>query len=123
MAQTFNLVGNENTLTFKIGGLTLEFQPSDSNSEKLSEKAKELEEKSSTLTDKGNEWENRKALKGLLDDFFLTMFDESAPLEIYRAVGEDTISYLRVFLQIANALKEVKEKQENDEIFKKYLAE
>ncbi|HFU3713956.1 TPA: hypothetical protein ACGPDC_001306 [Streptococcus suis] len=122
MANTFNLLGNDDSITFNIGDFTLTFTQTDAKSKAVSEKAVELKDKADTIKE-GDEWENRESIKGLLDDFFSTMFDADAPVKIYQAAGENTWSYLKVFLQIAEAIMETKKKQENDETFKKYLAE
>ncbi|HEM4630554.1 TPA: hypothetical protein U1Z87_001466 [Streptococcus suis] len=122
MANTFNLLGNDDSITFNIGDFTLTFVPTDAKSKAVSEKAVELKDKADTIKE-GNEWENRESIKGLLDDFFSTMFDADAPGKIYQAAGENTWNYLKVFLQMAEVIMETKKKQENDETFKKYLAE
>ena len=51
------------------------------------------------------------------------MFGEEAPQKIYQSAGENTISYLKIFLQISQAIETEQEKKANDENFKKYLAE
>ncbi|HFI2472224.1 TPA: hypothetical protein ACGO11_000555 [Streptococcus suis] len=122
MANTFNLIGNADLITFNLGSHSLEFNPTDKKSQELAEKADELKAKAENLED-GNEWEVRKQIKVLLDDFFSVMFDAEAPSKIYEASGENTWNYLKVFLQISNAVLETKKRQENDETFKKYLAE
>ncbi|HEL9638198.1 TPA: hypothetical protein U0K45_000651 [Streptococcus suis] len=122
MANTFNLLGNDDSITFNLGDFTLTFTPTDAKSKAVSEKAVELKDKADTIKE-GNEWENRESIKGLLDDFFSTMFDADAPGKIYQAAGENTWNYLKVSLQMAEAIMETKKKQENDETFKKYLAE
>lgn len=122
MAQIINLTGNEEVIDFKLGNLSLVFNATDAKSEALSKKAEELKEKADKLEGE-DEWKNRKVIKELLDDFFAVMFDKDTPLAIYQACGENTWTYLKVFLQISDGLVEVKKKQENDEIFKKYLAE
>lgn len=122
MANTFNLLGNDDSITFNIGDFTLTFTQTDAKSKAVSEKAVELKDKADTIKE-GDEWENRESIKSLLDDFFSTMFDADAPGKIYQATGENTWSYLKVFLQMAEAIMETKKKQENDETFKKYLAE
>lgn len=122
MANVFNLNSNDDVIVFNLGGLTLEFHPTDEKSKELSDKALELKEKAESVTE-GDEWENRRTIKELLDDFFGVMFDASTPEKIYDAAGKNTWSYLKVFLQIADAVMATKQKQENDETFKKYLAE
>ncbi|HEM6509305.1 TPA: hypothetical protein U2E14_000926 [Streptococcus suis] len=122
MANTFNLLGNDESIIFNIGELSLKFVPTDAKSQEVSEKTIELQTKADNIKE-GDEWENRESIKGLLDDFFSTMFDADAPGKIYQAAGENTWSYLKVFLQMAEAIMETKKRQENDETFKKYLAE
>ncbi|MGT2969121.1 hypothetical protein [Streptococcus azizii] len=122
MANTFNLLGHDDSITFNLGDFTLKFIPTDAKSKEVSEKALELKEKANTIKE-GNEWENRESIKALLDDFFSVMFDAEAPGKIYQVAGENTWNYLKVFLQIAEAIMKTKKKQENDETFKKYLAE
>ena len=51
------------------------------------------------------------------------MFDADAPQKIYESAGENTISYLKIFLQISGAVQDEQEAKLNDETFKKYLAE
>ncbi|GGE26273.1 hypothetical protein [Streptococcus himalayensis] len=122
MANIFNLNGNDDVMIFNLGDLRLEFQPTDEKSKELSDKALELKEKADNVTE-GDEWENRRTIKELLDDFFGVMFDTDVTEKIYDAAGKNTWSYLKIFLQIADAVIDVKRKQENDETFKKYLAE
>lgn len=122
MSNVFNLNGNDDVIIFNLGDLSLKFQPTDDKSKELSEKALELKDKAENITD-GDEWENRRAIKELLDDFFSVMFDADTPNKIYDAAGKNTWSYLKVFLQISDAIIVTKQKQENDETFKKYLAE
>lgn len=122
MANTFNLLGNDESIIFNIGELSLKFVPTDAKSQEVSEKAINLQTKADNIKE-GDEWENRKNIKELLDDFFSTMFDADTPAKIYQEASENTWAYLKVFLQISEAIVETKKKQENDETFKKYLAE
>ena len=89
----------------------------------LEKKSAELKTKAEQIDESGTEWELRKELKDLLDEFFTAAFDDEAPQKLYDACGQNTISYLKLFLQIADALREVNEERQNDEAFKKYLAE
>lgn len=122
MANTFNLNTNDNLITFNLGDFSLDFNPSDEKSKAIFDKANEVKVAAEKLTD-GDEWENRKAIKELLDDFLATFFDNDAPEKVYTAAGQNTWNYLKVFFQISEAILEVRQKQENDETFKKYLAE
>lgn len=122
MAKIYNLVGDDEIITFNIGDLSLDVSLSDAKSEILVEKAKELKEKGQHIND-DNEWQARKEVKELLDDFFTAMFDADAPQKIYKSAGENTISYLKIFLQISGAVQDEQEAKLNDETFKKYLAE
>lgn len=122
MANTFNLNTNDSLITFNLGDFSLEFNPSDDKSKAIFDKANEVKLAAENLTE-GDEWENRKSIKELLDDFLATFFDSEAPEKVYNAAGQNTWNYLKVFLQISEAILEVRKKQENDETFKKYLAE
>lgn len=123
MAHTYNFGNIKDVTTFNIGDLTLEFAPSDAKSESLANKAIELKEKADQFDKSGTEWEQRKELKSLMDEFFEMMFDEDTPEKLYDACGQNTITYLKLFLMMAEAVQEVNEKKQNDETFKKYLAE
>ncbi|HEQ2107294.1 TPA: hypothetical protein VKH48_001221 [Streptococcus pyogenes] len=123
MAHTYNFGNIKDVTTFNIGDLTLEFAPSDAKSESLAEKAVELKEKADRFDKSGTEWEQRKELKSLMDEFFTMMFDEDTPQKLYEVCGQNTITYLKLFLMMAEAVQEVNEKKQNDETFKKYLAE
>ena len=70
-----------------------------------------------------NDKEGRKALKPMVDEFFVAMFDEDAPQKIYEVAGENTWNYLNVFLQVSATIQKEWKKKLNDENFKKYLAE
>lgn len=122
MSKIYNLVGSDEAITFNIGDYSLEFHSSDEKSKAVSDKAIELKEKAENISNE-NEWEARKEIKNLLDEFFAVMFDEEAPQKIYQSAGENTISYLKIFLQISQAIETEQEKKANDENFKKYLAE
>lgn len=123
MARTYNFGDLKDVTTFNIGDVTLEFKATDEKSEMLEKKSAELKAKAEQIDESGTEWELRKELKDLLDEFFTAAFDGEAPQKLYDACGQNTISYLRLFLQIADALREVNEERQNDEAFKKYLAE
>ena len=120
MARTYNFGNLKDVTTFNIGDVTLEFQPTDEKSEMLEKKSAELKTKAEQIDESGTEWELRKELKDFLDEFFTAAFDADTPQKLY---GQNTISYLKLFLQIADALREVNEERQNDEAFKKYLAE
>ena len=124
MARTYNFDGNQDTITFNIGSVSLDFNPTDEKSKAMVENAEQLKKKSEAI-DKGDgdEWQLRREIKELLDESFTLIFDDTAPQQLYKASGENTISYLRLFLQIAEAIKETNEEKQNDETFKKYLAE
>lgn len=123
MARTYNFGDLKDVTTFNIGDVTLEFKATDEKSEMLEKKSAELKAKAEQIDESGTEWELRKELKDLLDEFFTATFDGEAPQKLYDACGQNTISYLKLFLQIADALREVNEERQNDEAFKKYLAE
>ena len=123
MARTYNFGNLKDVTTFNIGDVTLEFKATDEKSEMLEKKSAELKAKAEQIDESGTEWELRKELKDLLDEFFTAAFDGEAPQKLYDACGQNTISYLKLFLQIADALREVNEERQNDEAFKKYLAE
>ena len=123
MARTYNFGDLKDVTTVNIGDVTLEFKATDEKSEMLEKKSAELKAKAEQIDESGTEWELRKELKDLLDEFFTAAFDGEAPQKLYDACGQNTISYLKLFLQIADALREVNEERQNDEAFKKYLAE
>lgn len=124
MARTYNFDGNQDTITFNIGSVSLDFNPTDEKSKAMVENAEQLKKKSEAIDkEDGDEWQLRREIKELLDESFTLIFDGTAPQKLYKASGENTISYLRLFLQIAEAIKETNEEKQNDETFKKYLAE
>ena len=123
MARTYNFGDLKDVTTFNIGDVTIEFKATDEKSEMLEKKSAELKAKAEQIDESGTEWELRKELKDLLDEFFTAAFDADTPQKLYDACGQNTISYLKLFLQIADALREVNEERQNDEAFKKYLAE
>ena len=123
MARTYNFGDLKDVTTFNIGDVTLGFKATDEKSEMLDKKSAELKAKAEQIDESGTEWELRKELKDLLDEFFTAAFDADTPQKLYDACGQNTISYLKLFLQIADALREVNEERQNDEAFKKYLAE
>lgn len=122
MANIYNLTGNDSVITFNIGDITLEYTPSDKKEKALSEKAAEVEKKAQNLKE-GDEWENRALIKALIDECFSVVFDQDVTQKIYQQAGENTFMYLKIFFQVAEAIKEVNEKSADDEVFKKYLAE
>ena len=79
MAHTYNFGNIKDVTVFNIGDLTLEFAPSDAKSESLVKKAIELKEKADQSDKSGTEWEQRKELKSLMDEFFDMIFDEYTP--------------------------------------------
>lgn len=123
MSKIYNLTGADEAVTFNIGDLTLSFNPSDEKSKAISKKAQELKNKAATISEDSDEWAIREEIKGLLDDFLATLFDDEAPNNIYDVVGRNTWSYLKVFLQIAEVIQQEQQEKLNDENFKKYLAE
>ena len=124
MSNIINLAGNDNRVTFNFGEFSLDFNPTDEKSEAISNKASDLKTKADQIKEDGeNVWETRKTIKGLLDEFFGIMFDGDAPVKIFEACGQNTLSYLKVFMQIAETIQKEQQKQLNDENFKKYLAE
>lgn len=124
MARTYNFDGNQDAITFNIGSVSLDFNPTDEKSKAIAENAERLIKKSETIDKKdGDEWQLRREVKELLDESLAFIFDEAVPQKLYKASGENTISYLRLFLKIAEAIKETNEEKQNDETFKKYLAE
>lgn len=123
MSKIYNLTGADEAVTFNIGDLTLSFNPSDGKSKAISKKAQELKDKAATISEDSDEWAIREEIKGLLDDFLATLFDDEAPNNIYDVVGQNTWSYLKVFLQIAEVIQHEQQEKLNDENFKKYLAE
>lgn len=123
MSKIYNLTGADEAVTFNIGDLTLSFNPSDEKSKAISKKAQELKDKAATISEDSDEWAIREEIKGLLDDFLATLFDDEAPNNIYDVVGQNTWSYLKVFLQIAEVIQHEQQEKLNDENFKKYLAE
>lgn len=126
MSNTINLNLGTNVISFNFGSFELNYQTSDKKDGALQAKSRELVDKTNSFKDKEaemNDQENRQAIKPLIDEFFGTMFDADAPQKIYEAAGENTWSYLNVFLQISNNLEKEWNKKLNDENFKKYLAE
>ncbi|HFI0449114.1 TPA: hypothetical protein ACGOY6_001344 [Streptococcus suis] len=122
MSNIINLVGNNNRLVFDLGEHQLVFIPTDERSKAVTEKANDLKKRSENINE-DDEWVARKAIKELIDEIFTTMFDEDAPRKIYQAAGENTWSYLKIFMKISETVKQEQQKQLNDEEFKKYLAE
>lgn len=113
-------------LSFDFGEFSLDYRATDKRDAQIQDKAIELKDKvdafqkeAEGMDDKGG----RKALKPLVDEFFVAMFDEDAPQKIYEAAGENTWNYLDVFLQISATIQKEWKKKINDDNFKKYLAE
>ncbi|MFC5630134.1 MULTISPECIES: hypothetical protein [Streptococcus] len=123
MTAKIKLSTDNNIIPFDFGVFVLNFERSDEKSEFLTHKSEELKEKAEKVNENGTEWEIRKELKELLDEFFGSMFDTDAPAKIYEACGKNTISYLKAFLQVANEMQKIQTKEQNDEDFLKYLAE
>lgn len=123
MAAKIKLSTDNSIIPFDFGAFVLNFERSDEKSEFLTHKSEELKEKAEKVNENGTEWEIRKELKELLDEFFESMFDTDAPAKIYGACGKNTISYLKVFLQVADEMQKIQTKEQNDEDFLKYLAE
>lgn len=122
MSNIINLNLGVKSLSFSFGGFNLDYISNDKKDKELTIKAQELKERAEKLEDTGSDAENREVIKSLVDEVFEVMFDAKAPKKIYEAVGENTMNYLGVFLQISEAVQQEKAKQQNDEIFTKYLA-
>lgn len=126
MSNKINLNLGNNVLSFNFGAFDLDYQTNDTKDAKLQAKSRELVDKANAFKDKEaemNDQEYRQAIKPLIDEFFSTMFDDDTPQKIYEAAGENTWTYLDVFLQISNNIQKEWNKKLNDENFKKYLAE
>lgn len=131
MSNMINLNLDSNVIPVNFGAFTLDYKPTDAKEQEMVEKSTELKIKAEKLDelektaieDNSKEFELRKKIKEILDDVFATMFeDENAPAKIYGACGENTWTYLNVFLQIGDNLIAIKEQKANDDTFKKYLA-
>lgn len=125
MSRVYNFDAKQDAIVFNIGNISLEFLPSDEQSKYIQEKGLEIQNKAKTLTDDSSEsdFETAMKVKALLDELFETMFDAETPQKLYKEVGENTLSYLRVFYQISNAIREVNAERQNDEYFKQFLSE
>lgn len=125
MSRVYNFDAKQDAIVFKIGDVELEFLPSDEQSKYIQEKGLEIQEKAKTLVDDSTEsdFETAIKIKQLLDELFETMFEAETPQKVYEAVGKNTLSYLRVFYQISNAIREVNAERQNDEYFKQFLSE
>lgn len=125
MSRVYNFDAKQDAIVFKIGDVELEFLPSDEQSKYIQEKGLEIQEKAKTLVDDSTEsdFETAMKIKQLLDELFETMFEAETPQKVYEAVGKNTLSYLRVFYQISNAIREVNTERQNDEYFKQFLSE
>lgn len=113
-------------LSFDFGEFSLDYRATDKKDAQIQDKAVELEGKVGAYqkdAENMNDKEGRKALKPMVDEFFVAMFDEDAPQKIYEVAGENTWNYLNVFLQVSATIQKEWKKKLNDENFKKYLAE
>ena len=99
--------------------------PSDEQSKEMQAKADELKQRANSIDGIANEdsWGAVQEIKAVLDEFFKTMFDNETPEKLYKAVGQNTMTYLKVFLQISKAINEVNAERQNDEYFKQFLSE
>lgn len=125
MSRVYNFDAKQDAIVFKIGEIELEFLPSDEQSKYIQEKGLEIQEKAKVLVDDttASDFETAMKIKQLLDELFETMFEVETPQKVYEAVGKNTLSYLRVFYQISNAIQEVNAERQNDEYFKQFLSE
>lgn len=125
MSRVYNFDAKQDAIVFKIGEIELEFLPSDEQSKYIQEKGLEIQEKAKVLVDDttASDFETAMKIKQLLDELFETMFEVEIPQKVYEAVGKNTLSYLRVFYQISNAIQEVNAERQNDEYFKQFLSE
>lgn len=125
MSRVYNFDAKQDAIVFKIGEIELEFLPSDEQSKYIQEKGLEIQEKAKVLVDDttASDFETAMKIKQLLDELFETMFEVETPQKVYEAVGKNTLSYLRVFYQISNAIQEVNAERQNDEYFKRFLSE
>lgn len=125
MSRVYNFDAKQDAIVFKIGEVELEFLPSDEQSKYIQEKGLEIQEKAKVLVDDAtaSDFETAMKIKQLLDELFETMFEVETPQKVYEAVGKNTLSYLRVFYQISNAIQEVNTERQNDEYFKQFLSE
>ena len=125
MSRVYNFDAKQDAIEFVVGDCTLEFMPSDEQSKEMQAKADELKQRANSIDGIANEdsWGAVQEIKAVLDEFFKTMFDNGTPDKIYKAVGQNTMTYLKVFLQISKAINEVNAERQNDEYFKQFLSE
>ncbi|AGS05872.1 hypothetical protein Javan284_0016 [Streptococcus phage Javan284] len=125
MSRVYNFDAKQDAIEFVVGDCTLEFMPSDEQSKKMQAKADELKQRANSIDGIANEdsWGAVQEIKAVLDEFFKTMFDNETPEKLYKAVGQNTMTYLKVFLQISKAINEVNAERQNDEYFKQFLSE
>lgn len=125
MSRVYNFDAKQDAIEFVVGDCTLEFMPSDEQSKKMQAKADELKQRANSIDGIANEdsWKAIQEIKDILDEFFKTMFDNETPEKLYKAVGQNTMTYLKVFLQISKAINEVNAERQNDEYFKQFLSE
>ena len=125
MSRVYNFDAKQDAIEFVVGDCTLEFMPSDDQSKEMQAKADELKQRANSIDGIANEdsWKAIQEIKAILDEFFKTMFDNETPEKLYKAVGQNTMTYLKVFLQISKAINEVNTERQNDEYFKQFLSE
>ena len=125
MSRVYNFDAKQDAIEFVVGDCTLEFMPSDDQSKEMQAKADELKQRANSIDGIANEdsWGAVQEIKAVLDEFFKTMFDNETPEKLYKAVGQNTMTYLKVFLQISKAINEVNTERQNDEYFKQFLSE
>lgn len=125
MSRVYNFDAKQDAIEFVVGDCTLEFMPSDEQSKKMQAKADELKQRANSIDGITNEdsWGAVQEIKAVLDEFFKTMFDNETPEKLYKAIGQNTMTYLKVFLQISKAINEVNTERQNDEYFKQFLSE
>lgn len=125
MSRVYNFDAKQDAIEFVVGDCTLEFMPSDDQSKEMQAKADELKHRANSIDGIANEdsWKAIQEIKDILDEFFKTMFDNETPEKLYKAVGQNTMTYLKVFLQISKAINEVNAERQNDEYFKQFLSE
>lgn len=125
MSRVYNFDAKQDAIEFVVGDCTLEFMPSDEQSKEMQAKADELKQRANSIDGTANDdsWKETQEIKAILDEFFKTMFDNETPEKLYKAVGQNTMTYLKVFLQISKAINEVNAERQNDEYFKQFLSE
>lgn len=125
MSRVYNFDAKQDAIEFVVGDCTFEFMPSDEQSKEMQAKADELKQRANSIDGTANDdsWKAIQEIKAILDEFFKTMFDNETPEKLYKAVGQNTMTYLKVFLQISKAINEVNAERQNDEYFKQFLSE